>query len=78
MCADRGPNRGRYGDFSEDGPQRGFNNRNQRDGNFGNRDDRYGNYSRRGTEQRTFNNPPESKPPMHGSYYCTAIPPIAA
>lgn len=81
MYVDRGPNRGRYGDFSEDGPQRGgagggggggggFNNRNQREGSFGSRDDRYGNYGRRGNEPRTYNNPTDSKPavPMHGKY----------
>lgn len=70
---DRGPNRGRYGDFGDDREQRGggFNNRNPRGDNerFGNRDnDRYGNYGRRGNEPRTYNNQPDSKPaaPMHG------------
>lgn len=67
---DRGPNRGRYGDFTEDGPQRGGSgfrrDGNQRDGSFANRDDRYGNYSRRGNEARPFNTPPEAKPSMHG------------
>lgn len=37
---DRAPNRGRYGNFSEDG-QRGGYDRNQREGSYGNnRDDR--------------------------------------
>lgn len=73
LFIDRGPNRGRYGDFTEDGPQRssgGFNNRSQREGSYGNqREERFGNYNRRGNEQRTFNNLPDTKPPapLHGN-----------
>uniref|UniRef100_A0A1L8DS68 Putative eukaryotic translation initiation factor 4h isoform x1 n=1 Tax=Nyssomyia neivai TaxID=330878 RepID=A0A1L8DS68_9DIPT len=53
---DRGPNRGRYGNFSEEGGRddwnreggRSFGDRGSREGGFGggNRDDRYGNYRR--------------------------------
>ncbi|XP_055311971.1 eukaryotic translation initiation factor 4H-like isoform X2 [Sitodiplosis mosellana] len=60
---DRPANRGRYGNFSDDGPRGGGGyERNQREGSFNNRDDRYGNYNRRGTD-RPFNNQHDNRPP---------------
>lgn len=65
LFADRGPNRGRYGNFGEDGGSRGGFERNGREGSYGGQgrddrggNDRYGNYNRRGGGNNDRRPPP--------------------